>query len=181
MENEKWRWNDTEKMSIADPLQKQYELLDDAPVRGTRLLSDIYERCNVAVLEPAGYWDAKEDPKWSAAMQEEEELVMIDKNQTWELVERPEHRKVIGVKWVFRTKLNADGSINKHKARLVVKGYAQIFGVDFFDTFAPVARQDTIRMLLAIAAQKGWKICQLDVKSAFLNGFLEEEIYVEQP
>ena len=85
------------------------------------------------------------------------------------------------MKWVFRTKLNADGSINKHKERLVVKGYAQIFGVDFLDTFAPVARQDTIRMLLAIATQKGWKICQLDVKSAFLNGFLEEEIYVEQP
>ena len=114
-------------------------------------------------------------------MQEEEELVMIDKNQTWELVERPEHRKVIGVKWVFRTKLNADGSIKKHKARLVVKGYAQIFRVDFFDTFALVARQDTIRMLLAIETQKGWKICQLDVKSAFLNGFKEEEIYVEQP
>lgn len=179
MENEKWSWNDTEKMSIDDPLQNQDELIDDAPVKGTRLLSDIYERCNVAVLEPAGYWYANEDPKSSAAMQEE--LVMIDKNQTWELVERPEHRKVIGVKWVFRTKLNADGSINKHKARLVVKGYAQIFGVDFFDTFAPVARQDTIRMLLAIAAQKRWKICQLDVKSAFLNGFLEEEIYVEKP
>ena len=111
----------------------------------------------------------------------QEELAMINKNQTWELVERPEHRKVIGIKWVFRTKLNADGSINKHKARLVVKGYAQIFRVDFFDTFAPVARQDTIRMLLAIAAQKGWKICQLDVKSAFLNGFFEEKIYVEQP
>ena len=107
-------------MSIDGPLQDQDELIDDAPVKGTRLLSDIYERCNVAVLELAGYWDAKEDPKWSAAMQEE--LVMIDKNQTWELVERPEHRKVIGVKWVFRTKLNADGSINKHKARLVVKG-----------------------------------------------------------
>ena len=179
MENEKWSWNDTEKMPIADPLQNQDQLIDDAPVSGTRLLSDVYERCNVAVLEPARYWDAKEDLKWSAAIQEE--LVMIDKNQTWELVEKPKHRKVIGVKWVFRTKLNADGSINKHKARLVVKGYAQIFGVDFFDTFAPVARQDTIRMLLAIAAQKGWKICQLDVKSAFLNGFLEEEIYVEQP
>ena len=83
--------------------------------------------------------------------------------------------------WVFKTKLNADGSINKYKARLVVKGYAQIFGVDYFDTFASVARQDTIRMLLAIATQKGWKIYQLHVKSASLNGFLEEEIFVEQP
>jgi len=83
--------------------------------------------------------------------------------------------------WVFKTKLNADGSINKYKARLVVKGYAQMFGVDYFDTFASVARQDTIRMLLAIATQKGWKIYQLHVKSASLNGFLEEEIFVEQP
>ena len=79
---------------------------------------------------------------------------------------------MIGVKWVYRTKLNADGSVNKHKARLVVKGYAQIFGVDYSDTFAPVARLDTIRLLLAIVAQKGWKVYQLDVKSAFLNGDL---------
>lgn len=179
MENEKWSWNNSEKMPVADPLQNQDGLVDHAPVRGTRLLSDIYQRCNVAVFEPSGFWDAKEDPKWRDAMQEE--LTMIEKNQTWELVERPEHRKVIGLKWVFRTKLNADGSINKHKARLVVKGYAQIFGVDYFDTFAPVARQDTIRMLLAIAAHNKWKIFQLDVKSAFLNGFLDEEIYVEQP
>lgn len=84
----------------------------------------------------------------------DEELTMIEKK-------RPEDRKVIGVKWIFRTKLNADGSINKHKARLVVKGYAQIFGIDFSDTFAHVAR-----LLLAIAAQKGWKVFQLDVKSA---------------
>jgi hypothetical protein len=82
---------------------------------------------------------------------------------------------------VYRTKLNADGSINKHKTRLVVKGYAQIFGVDYSDTFAPVARLDTIILLLAVVAQKNWKVYQLDVKSAFLNGFLQEEIYVEQP
>jgi len=106
---------------------------------------------------------------------------MIQKNKTWELVDRPEDRKIIGVKWVFRTKLNADCSINKYKARLLVKGYAQIFGVDYSDTFAPVSRLDTIRLVLAVAAQKGWKVFQLDVKSAFLNGVLQEEIYVEQP
>ncbi|WJZ84149.1 hypothetical protein VitviT2T_003769 [Vitis vinifera] len=101
-----------------------------------------------------------------------EELLMIEKNKTWELVDRPQERKVIGVKWVFRTKLNVDGSVNKYKARLVVKGYAQIFGVDYSKTFAPVARLDTIRLLLAIFAQLGWKVHQMDVKSTFLNGIL---------
>ena len=74
---------------------------------------------------------------------------MIEKNHTWKLLERPSNKKVIGVKWVFRTKLNADGSMNKHKARLVAKGYAQVFGVDFSVTFASIARLDTIRLLLA--------------------------------
>jgi hypothetical protein len=94
---------------------------------------------------------------------------------SWWTYLKPQNRKIIGVKWVYRTK------INNHKARLVVKGYSQVFGVDFSKTFAPVVRLDTIRMLLALAAQNAWKINQLDVKSVFLNGFLEEEIYVEQP
>ena len=106
---------------------------------------------------------------------------MIEKNQTWELVDRPKHKKAIGVKWVYRTKFNPDGSVNKYKARLAIKGYAQMFGVDFSETFAPVARLDTIRMVLALAAQKGWVIHQMDVKLAFLNAYLEEEIFVEQP
>ena len=109
------------------------------------------------------------------------ELRMIEKNQTWELVNMLKHKKPIGVKWVYITKLNVDGTINKHEARLVVQGYTQTFGVDFSETFAPVTRLNTIRMLLAVAAQKGWKIFQLDVKSAFLNGYLQEEIFVEQP
>ncbi|KAL4036909.1 hypothetical protein IC575_000487 [Cucumis melo] len=148
-EDEEWNFDDAEKKgqtlekmkfkffdsSIEEEDDRQNEIVDDASVRGTRLLSDIYERCNVAVCEPANYAEAKKDQRWIAAM--EEELSMIEKNKTWILVDRPQDRKVIGVKWVFRTKLNADGSINKHKARLVVKGYAQIFGVDYSDTFAP--------------------------------------------
>ncbi|KAK9122098.1 hypothetical protein Syun_019715 [Stephania yunnanensis] len=183
MENEIWDWNGEKSASNLlhnSKFQlKEDELIDDVPIRGTRSLAEIYQRCIVAVLEPADFWEAENDPKWIAAM--EEELNMIEKNQTWEIVKRPADRKVIGVKWVFRTKLNANGSINKHKARLVVQGYAQIDGVDFSDTFALVARLDTIKLLLAIAAQKGWKAYQLDVKFAFLNGLLEEEIYVDQP
>lgn len=81
----------------------------------------------------------------------------------------------------LQNKLNADGSINKHKARLVVKGYAQEPGIDFFDTFAPVARLDTIKLLIAISAQSGWDVFQLDVKSVFLNGYLKEDIFIKQP
>ena len=88
---------------------------------------------------------------------------------------------MIRVKRVYSTKLNVDGSINKNKARLVVKGYNQVFGMDYSDTFALVTRLDTIRLLLAVAAQNDWRVYQLDVKSAFLNGYLQEEIYVEQP
>jgi hypothetical protein len=85
------------------------------------------------------------------------------------------------VKWVYKTKLHLDGTVQKHKARLVAKGDAQKSGIDYNETFAPVARLDTIWTLIALAAQKGWKLFQLDVKSAFLNGVLEEDVYVEQP
>ncbi|MCO5567767.1 hypothetical protein L7F22_021462 [Adiantum nelumboides] len=102
-------------------------------------------------------------------------------NQTWELVDRPKKRKVIGTKWVFKAKFKSDGSLDKYKARLVAKGFAQIEGFDFTDTFAPTARLTTICTMIALAAQKGWPVMQMDVKSAFLNGYLKEEVYVEQP
>ncbi|GKV05521.1 hypothetical protein SLEP1_g17522 [Rubroshorea leprosula] len=110
-----------------------------------------------------------------------EEIDMINKNGTWELTSKPEEKHVIGVKRVYRTKMSPDGSIHKHKARLVVKGYAQRPRVDYGDTFAPVARHDTIRLLLALSACMGWKLYLMDVKSAFLKGYLQEDIFVEQP
>ncbi|KAL0319934.1 UNVERIFIED_CONTAM: Retrovirus-related Pol polyprotein from transposon TNT 1-94 [Sesamum radiatum] len=155
------------------------ETEEETPPRRTKLLSDIYETCNFVMMEPESFEAAAKHEVWVQAMKEE--IKMIEKNDTWELAERPKDKEVIGVKWIYKTKLNADGSIQKHKARLVAKGYSQLPGIDYTETFAPVARLDTIRALVAIAANKNGKIYQMDVKSAFLNGYIDEEIYVEQP
>jgi hypothetical protein len=111
----------------------------------------------------------------------DEELDQIDKNDTWELVPRPKNKNVIDTKWVFRNKLNEYGQVTRNKARLVCKGYAQIEGIDFEETYAPVSRMETIHLLLAYACSKNVKVCQMDVKSSFLNGKLEEEVYIKQP
>ena len=144
-----------------------------------RPLSDVYERCNPVYAKPTSYTEAARFPAWIDAIKSE--IDSIERNGTWKLTELPQNKKEIGVKWVFKTKFNPDGSIFRHKARLVVKGFAQVAGVDYDDTFAPVARHDTIRLLLALAGQKKWKVYHLDVKFAFLNGILLEEIYVQQP
>ncbi|RDX92337.1 hypothetical protein CR513_25549, partial [Mucuna pruriens] len=89
--------------------------------------------------------------------------------------------KTIGVKWIYKTKLNELGEVDKYKARLVAKGYSQQHEIDFSEVFAPVARMDTVRLIMALAACKGWDIFQLDVKSAFLHGELSEDVYIEQP
>ncbi|XP_017614105.1 uncharacterized protein LOC108459270 [Gossypium arboreum] len=153
--------------------------IGDMPVRGTRPLAEIYARTDVAIVEPCFFEEAEAHQGWKQAMLDE--MSMIEKNQIWQLVARLDKKKVIRVKWVFRAKHNIDGTLNKLKTRLVVKGFSQKYGIDYFETFSPVARLDTIRLLVALAAHKQWKIHQIDVKSAFLNGFLDEEIYVEQP
>jgi hypothetical protein len=111
----------------------------------------------------------------------DEELDQIEKNDTWELVPRPKNKNVIDTKWVFRNKLNEDGQVTRNKARLVCKGYAKIEGIDFEETYAPVARMEAIHLLLDYACSKNVKVYQMDVKSTFLNGQLEEEVYIEQP
>jgi transposase InsO family protein len=144
-----------------------------------RSLDNVYARCNYCSIEPENFEEAFKEDAWRKAMQEE--IDSIEKNKTWELVEKPNNKEAIGVKWVYKVKHNPDGSVQKNKARLVAKGYAQQPGIDYEETFSPVARHDTIRALISLAAQKMWKLYQLDVKSAFLNGELKEEVYVEQP
>jgi hypothetical protein len=129
--------------------------------------------------DPVKYEEAEKSQKWRDAMKSE--IDSIERNKTWELTDLPKGVRVIGVKWIYKTKLNEKGEIEKFKARLVAKGYAQKYGTDYKEVFAPVARWDTIRCLLAIAAMKGWIVHQLDVKSAFLHRELNETVYVEQP
>ncbi|KAG7598707.1 Zinc finger CCHC-type superfamily [Arabidopsis suecica] len=129
--------------------------------------------------DPVRFDEAVKDGVWREAMKRE--IESIEKNNTWELTTLPEGFTPIGVKWVYKTKLNEDGEVDKYKARLVAKGYAQCYGIDYTEVFAPVARLDTIRTIIAVAAQSNWEIFQLDVKSAFLHGELKEDVYVRQP
>jgi hypothetical protein len=129
--------------------------------------------------EPCSYAEAEGDKAWRAAMREE--MDSIKHNRTWELTDLPSGHRPITLKWVFKLKKNEAGEVIKHKARLVARGFIQQEGIDFDDTYAPVARIESIRVLLALAAQKGWCVHHMDVKSAFLNGDLKEEVYVRQP
>ncbi|WVZ83919.1 hypothetical protein U9M48_031014 [Paspalum notatum var. saurae] len=133
----------------------------------------------VASFEPHDVGHALSNPNWVNAMHEE--LENFERNRVWVLVEPPPHCNPIGTKWVFKNKQGEDGVVVRNKARLLVQGFCQKEGIDYEETFAPIARLEAIRILLAFAASKGFKLFQMDVKSAFLNGFIEEEIYVRQP
>ncbi|KAJ0558737.1 putative RNA-directed DNA polymerase [Helianthus annuus] len=157
------------------------ELYEETTPMNEQEVQDMYERDELLLLndEPSSYKEASSEESWRKAMQAE--LESIEKNRTWTLTQLPSNQKAIGLKWVFKLKKDAHGNVTKHKARLVAKGYVQQKGVDFEDAFAPVARMETVRLIIAIAASKGWPVHHLDVKSAFLNGDLQEEVYVVQP
>ncbi|KAL0844254.1 hypothetical protein Bca101_017500 [Brassica carinata] len=145
-------------------------------------IDDEEDVVNMAVVnssDPQTFEEAEKSLRWREAM--DEEIRSIERNQTWELSILPEGAKCIGVKWIYKTKLNENGEVSKYKARLVAKGYSQEHGVDYTEVYAPVARMDTIRTLISTAARKGWIIYQLDVKSAFLYGILEEDVFIQQP
>ena len=132
--------------------------------------------------DPATYEEAMMSPdsnKWLEAMKSEMESMY--ENQVWTLVDLPHDRKAVENKWIFKRKTDADGNVTIYKARLVAKGFRQIQGVDYDETFSPVAMLKSVRIMLAIAAYFDYEIWQMDFKTAFLNGNIEEELYMIQP
>ena len=127
---------------------------------------------------PRNIQEALDDPNWKLAVMEE--MSALEKNETWEIVELPQDKKPVGCKWIFTIKCKADGSVDRYKARLVAKGFTQTYGVDYEETFAPVAKINSIRILLSLAVNFDWPLHQLDVKNAFLNGDLEE-VFISSP
>ena len=139
----------------------------------------ITHSCYLSQFELKKVDEALQDADWVNSMHEE--LHQFVRNDVWELVPRPKGVNVIGTKWIFKNKSDEHGIIIRNKSRLVAQGYTQVEGIDFDETFAPVARLESIRIFLDITSHLNFKLYQMDVKSAFLNGMLQEEVYVEQP
>ena len=133
----------------------------------------------ISKSEPFDVKEAIKHQHWKDAMTEEYNSIL--KNDVWDIVPRPKNKSIVSSKWLFKIKHAADGSIDKYKARFVARGFSQKEGIDYEETFAPVARYTSVRTILAIATSKGWKIHQMDIKTAFFNGVIEEEVYLEQP
>ncbi|CAN1334246.1 Retrovirus-related Pol polyprotein from transposon TNT 1-94 [Linum perenne] len=159
---------------IGDPndrlVTRSKRLLDFMATNDSALLS---------IIEPTSVKEALQDESWIIAMQEE--LHQFDRANVWDLVPPPIGKTIIGTKWVFRNKTNDKGEVVRNKARLVAQGYCQQEGIDFDETFAPVARLEAIWILCAFASHLKFTLYQMDVKSAFLNGFFKEEVFVRQP
>ncbi|GKC33936.1 retrovirus-related pol polyprotein from transposon TNT 1-94 [Tanacetum coccineum] len=153
------------------------------PVQTRRQLATDPEMCmfalTVSIVEPKNIKEAMADSAWIEAMQDE--LHQFDRLKVWELVDKPFGKMIIKLKWLWKNKKDEDQTVIRNKARLVAKGYAQEEGIDFEESFAPVARLEAVRIFVAHAAHKSFPIYQMDVKTAFLNGLLKEEVYVAQP
>jgi hypothetical protein len=160
----------------------RYRLIDDMMKATQRVETCEVEQAEAHVIsadEPHTFAEVISNPCSKKAM--EVEMKSITDNKTWSMEELPAGHRAIGLKWVFKLKHNEDGQVVKHKARLVAKGYVQKEGIDFSEMFSPVARLESVRLLLAIAAHHSWEVHHMDVKSAFLNGELKEVVYVQQP
>jgi hypothetical protein len=128
---------------------------------------------------PSSFCEAEQDAAWHPVMLDK--IKAIEENGTWELATLPPGHHAIGLKWVYKVKRNEVGDVERYKVRLVAKGYVHHAGIDFDKVFAPVARLESVHMMLALAAHERWEVHHMDMKSAFLNGALKEEVYVQQP
>jgi hypothetical protein len=162
----------------AHPPQRIIGNLNERVTRSSRLahLSCLTNTLFVDLFEPRDDGHTLSDLSWVNAMHEE--LEDFERNQVWTLVEPPRDVNVIGTKWIFKNKQGENGEIMRNKARLVAQEFSQVEGLDFGETFTPVARLEAIRILLAFGASMGFKLYQMDVKSAFLNDVIQEEVYV---
>lgn len=131
------------------------------------------------VSDPTSYKEASKDGHLVKAM--EEELSALQSNDTWTITSLPKHKKPIGCTWVNKTKFNSDGSINRHKAHLVAKGFSQVEGIDFTETFAPVSKMTTLCTIIAIGISKDWHMHLMNMQNAFLHGNLDEKVYMRIP
>ncbi|KAL5560478.1 hypothetical protein UlMin_036689 [Ulmus minor] len=137
------------------------------------------DECQIAPTVPNSVLEAIESKSWKSAM--EDELNALKRNNTWSLVPYSPFLNIVGNKWVFRVKTNVDGSFQRCKARLVAKGFHQTPGIDYGETFSPVIKASTVKVILTIAVSENWVVRQLDINNAFLNGDLQEAVYMFQP
>jgi hypothetical protein len=140
-----------------------------------------YAACMKKLLdeEPTTFQEAAQKKQWKEAMTEENQFFM--KIDVWEIVPRPKEKSVVTSKWVYKIKHAADGSVDKYKERFIARGFSQKEGEDYDETFAPIAKYTSIRDIMSLVASIGWSLHQMDVKTSFLNGAIEEEVYIEQP
>lgn len=192
--------DDSSTVPVSSSTPDPPETSDDLPIalrKGIRLSRNphpIYNFLSYHRLSPSHYTfvsalssitipktlqEALSHSGWRQAMIDE--MTALESNQTWTLVPSPPGKSIVGCRWVYTVKIGPDGSIDRLKARLVAKGYTQVFGLDYGDTFSPVAKIASVRLLLSMAAMRHWPLYQLDIKNAFLHGDLEEEVYMEQP
>jgi hypothetical protein len=149
-------------------------------IRKPKVYQDgIVRWCNSIVTEPTNLKQALSDSNCKLAM--DKEFAALQQNKTWHLVPAHHGQNIIDCMWVFKIKRHADGTIDRYKARLVAKGHKQRYGINYEDTFSPVVKNATIRLVLSIDVSQGWCLRQLDIQNAFLHGFLEEDVYMWQP
>jgi hypothetical protein len=135
--------------------------------------------CDILDKEPTWFEESIQKKEWEDSMTKEYQFFV--KNDVWEIVPRPKRKDVVSSKWLYMIKHVADGSIEKYKSMLVARGFSQKEGIDYEDMFSHVAKYTSIRTIIALAAKMKWKLHQMDVKTTFVNGVIEEEVYIEQP